>query len=136
MTGAPNEGEAEAGERGDEVSFRKHLSLLVAGILGAVGIAAPQATAPTKDAPVLKIAVFADGGLTADGAISSIEKLKESLKTLAEHRGVVWYYRESAQQNPPLIAMDVLKEVVALRLPVRLSSKPDYSDAVGPVVPK
>jgi hypothetical protein len=42
----------------------------------------------------------------------------------------VWYYREAAGHEPPPIAMQVIQEIVSARLPIRLSSKPDYSDSV------
>jgi hypothetical protein len=85
-----------------------------------------------SNAPILKIRAFSDGRLTVDGSASSIEKLRESLRTLAAQGGTVWYYREAANQNPPPLAMEVLSEVVTARLPIRLSSKPDYSDSIGP----
>jgi len=87
-------------------------------------------TAPPKDAPVLKVAVFADGRLTLDGLPSSIQLLRESLHHLSDRHGVVWYYREQGQREPPAIAMAVMKEVVNARLPIRLSSRADYSDSV------
>jgi hypothetical protein len=85
-----------------------------------------------NNTPILKVAVFADGRLTVDGAPSSIELLHESLRQLAERHGAVWYYREEGQRDPPVIAMAVMKEVVDARLPIRLSSRADYSDSVGP----
>jgi hypothetical protein len=85
-----------------------------------------------KNTPVLKIAVFSDGRLTVDAAPSSIQKLQESLRKVSEEQGVVWYYREAAQQDPPPIATEVMNEIIAARVPVRLSSKPDYSNSVGP----
>jgi hypothetical protein len=85
-----------------------------------------------KEPPILKVAAFADGRVTVDGAPSSIRALRVSLRTLAEQHGVVWYYREAAQQEPPPIAMEVLQEIITARLPVRLSSKPDYSDSLAP----
>ncbi|MBL9136453.1 MAG: hypothetical protein JNK85_11320 [Verrucomicrobiales bacterium] len=88
-------------------------------------------SAPSPDAPVLKVAVFADGRLTVDGAAATIPSLQASLRALSAKHGVVWYYREAGQQAPPPIAMDVMKAVVEERLPIRLSSRPDYSDAIG-----
>jgi hypothetical protein len=87
-------------------------------------------SAPSPDAPVLKVAVFADGRLTVDGTAATIQSLQASLNTLSEKDGVVWYYREAGQQEPPPIAMDVMKAVVEARLPIRLSSRPDYSDSI------
>jgi len=92
----------------------------------------PTTQSPVSpDAPVLKVAVFADGRLTVDGTASSVETLRESLRSLSEKHGVVWYYREAGQQAPPPIAMDVMKAVVEARLPIRLSSRADYSDSIG-----
>lgn len=81
--------------------------------------------------PILKIAVFADGHFTVDGAQSSIPSLRASLHELSIQRGAVWYYRESGQQEPPPVAMEILNELMAARLPIRLSSRADYSDSVG-----
>ena len=84
-----------------------------------------------SDAPVIKVAVFADGHITADGSPATIDSLRESFKKLAEQKGAVWYYREAGQSEPPPQGMEVIKAVVAARLPIRLSSRPDYSDAIG-----
>ena len=85
----------------------------------------------SPDAPVLKVAVFADGRLTVDGTASTVQALRKSLQSLSEKHGVVWYYREAGQQEPPPIAMEVIKAVVEARVPIRLSSRPDYSDSIG-----
>ncbi|HZQ46577.1 MAG TPA: hypothetical protein VFC07_06175, partial [Verrucomicrobiae bacterium] len=68
---------------------------------------------------------------TVDGTAATIQSLQASLHTLSEKHGVVWYYREAGRQEPPPIAMAVMKAVVEGRLPIRLSSRPDYSDSIG-----
>jgi hypothetical protein len=83
-----------------------------------------------KNAPVLKIAVFSDGRLMVNGAPASIQSLRESLHKIAGQHGVVWYYRESAEKAPPPIATEVIRELINARVPIRLSTKPDYSDSV------
>jgi hypothetical protein len=83
-------------------------------------------------APVIKIAVYADGRVTADGSPTTIDSLKESFKKLAKENGVVWYYREAAHGEPPPQAMQVMQALVEARLPIRLSTRPDYSDSIGP----
>ena len=88
-------------------------------------------TIPSPDAPFLKVAVFTDGRLAVDGTAATIHSLQASLRTLSEKNGVVWYYREAGQQEPPPIATDVINAVIEARLPVRLFSRPDYSDAIG-----
>lgn len=90
----------------------------------------PSQSRATPDRAVLKVAVFADGRLTVDGTASTIEGLREALRGLSEKRGVVWYYRESGQQEPPPIAMEVIEAVADAGLPIRLSSRPDYSDSI------
>ena len=60
------------------------------------------------DSPnILKIAVTRGGKVTANGKSTTLEDLDSICRGLAEHKGEVWRYN----------------------LPVRLSSKPDYSDA-------
>jgi hypothetical protein len=88
--------------------------------------------AMSSSGPILKIAVFADGRLSVDGSAATVESLRASLKHLAEAHGTVWYYREAGQQEPPAVAMRVMQSIAEARLPVRLSSRPDYSDAIGP----
>jgi hypothetical protein len=85
----------------------------------------------TNDSPVVKVAVFVDGRITIDASAATVESLRDSLKRLAENGGTVWYYREQALAEPPAEAMAVMKAIVDYRLPVRLSTKPDYSDAIG-----
>ena len=85
----------------------------------------------SPDAPVVKIAVHTDGRLLVDGSPSNIESLRASLKSASEAHGAVLYYREAGQQEPPPIAMQVMRAIVEARLPVRLCTQPDYSDAIG-----
>jgi hypothetical protein len=91
-----------------------------------------SAPASSSNADVLKIAVFTDGRLAVNGKAASLDELRSSLKQLSGINGAVWYYREAGDQEPPPIAMEVMKAVVEARLPIRLSSRPDYSDSVGP----
>ncbi len=85
----------------------------------------------TPGKPVLKVAVMADGRLTVDGSQATLESLRESLKQLGMRNGEVWYYREAACGEPPPQAMQVVQAVIENRLPIKLSTRSDYSDAVG-----
>ena len=117
---------------GLELKMRNLWALgLATAFVGCDGNSAPNRTA-MDNAPVLKIAVFPDGRLTVDGVPSSIQSLRDSLHKVSEQHGVVWYYRESGQEEAPPVATDVIKEVIAARVPIRLSTKPDYSDSVVP----
>jgi hypothetical protein len=79
---------------------------------------------------ILKIAVSTDGRITADGRAVSIEALAPILRELAKSKGQVWYYREAAAAEPHPNALKVLGAIVDHNLPVSLSTKPDFSDAV------
>ena len=72
-----------------------------------------------------------EGRLTVDGATSSVVALRESLQRLSKQSGVVWYYREAGQQEPPPIALEVMQAIVETRLPIRFSGRPDFSDSIG-----
>lgn len=79
---------------------------------------------------IVKIAVHADGRITADGRAVSVDALAPILRDLAKNKGEVWYYREAAQSEPHPNALQVLKLIVDNSLPVSLSTKPDYSDVI------
>jgi biopolymer transport protein ExbD len=79
---------------------------------------------------VLKIAITASGQISADGRPTTLEALSPMLRELAKNKGEVWYYREALEADPHPNAMKVLKAIVDQNLPVRLSTKPDYSNSV------
>lgn len=74
---------------------------------------------------------MADGRITVNGEPATMESLRGSLKELSQEKGVVWYYREAANSEPPPKAKQVIQAVIEARLPIRLSSRPDYCDAIG-----
>jgi hypothetical protein len=45
---------------------------------------------------------------------------------------MVWYYREAGKDDPPPQAMQVMKLIIDNRLPISISTKPDYSDVLLP----
>ena len=75
---------------------------------------------------------MADGHVTVNGRSATLESLRQSLKTLSRQKGVVWYYREAANTEGPQVVREVVQAIIDAHLPVRLSSRPDYSDAIGP----
>lgn len=74
--------------------------------------------------------MYADGTLTVDGAGASLDALAQRLDALVEARGVVWYYREGADAEPPEIASKVIALVIERRLPISMSTRSDFSDVV------
>jgi hypothetical protein len=83
------------------------------------------------NAPILKISIMADGRIVVDGNPATVDSVRSSLKRLAEQKGVVWYYREAGQTEAPPEAAEVMQAVIENRLHIRLSSRPDFSDAIG-----
>jgi hypothetical protein len=73
---------------------------------------------------------MAAGRITVDGSPATIDSLRVSLKRLAEQKGVVWYYREAGQANAPPEYAEVIQSIIENRLPIRLSSRPDFSDVI------
>lgn len=78
----------------------------------------------------MKIAVMRDGCVRVNGEVSSMASLTVALEELAKQHGSVWYYREAAKEEPPPVALQVIDAVIKVRVPIRLSTRPDYSDTV------
>ncbi len=90
---------------------------------------------PFVPTQIAKIKVQADGAIFLDEKPVSLEDLRAELEKLSKVKGAaVYYYRENPKGKPhPAAAITgVLKAIMEARLPVRLSTKPDYSDSVGP----
>lgn len=81
---------------------------------------------------ILKVSVLADGRLLLDGSPVTLTELSGAIQAAPPTGAAVWYYRENAEGQGPSIALDVLKLITERRLPIRLSTKPDFSDAVAP----
>lgn len=80
--------------------------------------------------PVLKVSVLSSGAILLDGHAIELERLAEALQDAKRNDGAVYYYRQAAAGNPPLQAMSVLNLVIQNKLPISLSSRPDFSDYV------
>jgi hypothetical protein len=83
-----------------------------------------------NESAVLKVSILQSGTLLVDGETATIEALDEALTQLDEVNGVVWYYRENGQGEPPAIVTQVLDTIVAHERPISFSSKPDFSDVI------
>jgi hypothetical protein len=58
---------------------------------------------------VLKLSVLQSGKLLANAAEVRLEDLDARLSETKNQNGVVWYYREAGQAEPPPTAMEVMK---------------------------
>lgn len=78
----------------------------------------------------IRVSVQANGDIRIDGASTTAAALDTRFAALAKAGGEVWYYREAAQGESHPNAMRVMELIVQHRLPITLSSKPDFSDYV------
>jgi hypothetical protein len=90
----------------------------------------PQHRNESKPTMVLRISVLLNGDVLEDGQKVTIDQLAASLARVKVANGGVWYYREAANQEPPPVAMQVFKLVMENRLPITLSTKPDFSNYI------
>jgi hypothetical protein len=79
---------------------------------------------------VLRISVLSSGTILLEGKKVTLTKVKKALAKAQSDRSPVWYYRESGKGEPPIEAIEIVKLVVENRLPISLSSKPDFSDYI------
>jgi hypothetical protein len=79
---------------------------------------------------VIKIKVTATGDITADGQRVTLEQLAAKFADRKRAGGEVWYYREDPASEPHPNAMKVIELLATTKLPVKLSAKPYFSDAV------
>ena len=91
----------------------------------------PSGSAPGSGTAA-KIRIAPDGVVSLNDKTVSLDELKTALSNLKLSPGSsVWYYRENPAGEPHPNAMQVLKLIVDAKLPIRLSTKPDFSDFVG-----
>jgi hypothetical protein len=81
---------------------------------------------------VLKISVLASGAVLVDGQAVEIDQLDSVFQAAKENNIGVHYYREVVGGEPPPQSMEVMKSVVKHKLPIRMSTKADFSDIVDP----
>jgi hypothetical protein len=80
--------------------------------------------------PVAKVSALASGKFLLNGQPANLAVIETEFKKLKSSNGGVWYYRENPQAEPPPQAMAVIELVVKYKLPVSMSSKPDFSDYI------
>jgi hypothetical protein len=76
----------------------------------------------------LKVSVLSSGSILLDGTPVALSNLQAALEKADRATDRVLYYREDAAAEPPPQTKDVLDLVIAYKLPISLSSKPDFSD--------
>ena len=105
------------------------LAMTIASLL--VSRAEVSGQVRADDGPIGKIAVTASGVVLFDGSTITLDGLKSKLADLKKRNGTIWYYREAAGRTLNT-GNGGLNLIARSRLPISLSTKPDYSDVVFP----
>jgi len=100
--------------------------LAVAAILGC---SKPPAS-DNMHQTVMRISVFKDGRISIDGKTLSAEEAEKYIASKENTETMVYYYREAGQEEPHPNAIQIITAVADARLPISLSTKPDFSDFV------
>ena len=101
----------------------RHLAAIIVGMTALAGSAGAEP-------PVARVSALASGKILLNGKPSDFKAIEKEFERLQKLKGAVWYYRENAQAEPRPEAMAVVELVVKYKLPVSMSSKPDFSDYI------
>jgi hypothetical protein len=104
--------------------------LLRRQFLALLAVPTPFVSASAQPHFIVRVSALANGKLLLDGTPATLQELDAALRKLKQANGVVWYYRENAQAEPPPQAIAAVKLIVDHSLPVSMSSKSDFSDYV------
>jgi len=86
---------------------------------------------PSADAPSMKIWISKAGIVEINGKPVEVESVGPMLAELGQRKGEVLYGRDAVEEDPHPNGMKVLQMVIASGLPIRMSTKRDFSDAVS-----
>jgi len=77
-----------------------------------------------------KVAVLQNGAVSYNDEPVNLQELNAYLAALKLQNGVVWYYREAPEKSAPSISTQVVQLVIDNKLPISLSTAPDFSTVV------
>jgi hypothetical protein len=108
--------------------------ILVVAALGVVACrrSGGAPASPPLNTPYVKIWVSKTGQIDVDGTPRELSAIGPMLAALSQRKGAVLYGRDDAGEEPHPNAMQVIQLVIANQLPIRMSTRSDFSDAVGP----
>jgi len=79
----------------------------------------------------IRVQTLRSGVVKVDGQPVTLKGLAEALAQIKSKSGGVLYYREGADQEPTEHQNEAFKAIMSARVPISMSSKPDFSDAIG-----
>jgi len=80
--------------------------------------------------PDLYLKVFSNGKIIANDNECSMKELNQLLSNASAKKSMVWFYREGWDSDPSEIALAVFQIINSNKLPLTLSTKPDFSTYV------
>lgn len=80
--------------------------------------------------PIAKVRAYRNGKITINGREVTIEEMRNGFSDLKKKNGVVWYFREAAEQEPHPNAILAVKAIIDAKLPVSLSNEEDFSTVI------
>lgn len=83
-----------------------------------------------EEGSILKISILTTNSIFLNGKEVSPDELMSALSEAKNKNGGVWYYRENPAEEPPPAASQVIQMVTDNKLPISMSTKPDFSDYV------
>lgn len=90
----------------------------------------PQEQSAEPAQRIMKVAVAADGTITLDGKVISLEDLREEFAAAVGTEPVVWLYRADSDEDPPEESRQVFRAIVENLFPISFTDKPDFSTVV------
>jgi len=100
------------------------------GCLALVPLTVSCSSEAPSEPPVGRVKLTAAGEIFYENERVTLSQLEQRLRMLAQENGVVMYYRANPAGEPPAGAQEVFEALMAARLPISLSSKPDFSDYI------
>jgi hypothetical protein len=79
---------------------------------------------------VVRLSVLKSGKVFLDDREGDLGEVKKALGKAKLDNGVVWYYRENGESEPPPQAMEIIKLILEYNPPISMSTKPDFSDYI------
>jgi hypothetical protein len=112
------------------VGMRRKLVRILLFMGLAIGLMGGLYPVTSGEQPIAKVRVYRNGKTTLNGREVTMEEMRNGFSDLKKKNGVVWYFREAAEQEPHPNATLVVKEIIDAKLPVSMSNKEDFSTVV------
>ena len=104
--------------------------ILVLLILALTITACGDAVQMKENDAILKVSVLTSNAVLLNGIEVGPDELSAAFANAEKNNGTVWYYRENAAGEPPPASTQVIQMIIDNKLPISMSTKPDFSDYV------